>query len=231
MTSKDLKDLLGAVADEGRETVALDEQRVAGRIKGRRRRNAVVMGAASVGTAAVIALAAVAVVPNLGGEDTPVAGSRQATGLTLGSCGETAGGEPRTDTPIELSAAPGVRPVSGRPDLATVEVRLTNRTDTVLKDLVTSERPEVSVAQDGKVVATPLPSRSMGVRVTLQPGETKTLITTIGLRRCTQAAAQTGDKLAPGSYQLYATQSFSPTDGGPEPAIEAQGGPWTVELK
>ena len=65
--------------------------------------------------------------------------------------------------------------------------------------------------------------------MTLQPGETKTLVTTISLRRCGEATTQAGEKLAPGSYQLYATQLFSPTDGGPQ--IEAQGGPWTVELK
>ena len=65
--------------------------------------------------------------------------------------------------------------------------------------------------------------------MTLQPGETKTLVTTISLRRCGEATAQAGEKLAPGSYQFYATQVFSPTDGGQE--IEAQGGPWTIELK
>ncbi len=229
MTSKDLKDLLGAVADEGRDTVDLDERALAGRIKGRRRRNALVAGAASLGTAAVIAIAAVAVVPNLGGEDTPVAGTRQAAGLTVGGCGGAVSGEARADGPITLEASPAVQPVSGRPDYLTVDVRITNTTDAVLKDLVSLPNPQVSVVQAGKVVATPLPARTKGILVSLQPGETKSVATTIGLRHCSGAATQTGEPLAPGSYQLYATQTFTPTSGG-EP-IEAQGGPWTVELK
>jgi hypothetical protein len=230
MTSKDLKDLLGAVADEGRETVTLDERRVAGRIKGRRRRNAVVMGAASLGTAAVIALAAVAVVPNLGGGgDTPVAGTRQeANGLTIGECGGAVSGEPRTDAPIKLTASQ-LQPVTGRHDVMTLDVQLTNTTGAVLKDLVTGPSAAIKVVQSGKVVAVPGPERAIGVTVTLRAGETKTVRTAVSLRRCGEATTQTGDRLAPGSYQLYATQSFSPTSGG-EPIV-AQGGPWTVELK
>ncbi|WP_432943546.1 hypothetical protein ACQPXM_00470 [Kribbella sp. CA-253562] len=228
MTSKDLKDLLGAVADEGRETVDLDEQRVAGRIKGRRRRNAVVMGAASLGTAAVIALAAVAVVPNLGGEDTPVAGARQAAGLTIGACGGAVSGEPRADAPLELSAATTIKPISGTTDFAAVDVVVINKTEQIM-ELTTGKSAAVTVAQQGKVVSTPAPVRDVAVPMTLLPGERAVVTSTISLRRCGEAATQAGDKLAPGSYQLYATQVFSPADGGQR--IEAQGGPWTVELK
>lgn len=230
MTSKDLKDLLGAVADEGRDTVDLDERALAGRIKGRRRRHTLVAAAASLGTAAVIAIAAVAVVPNLGGSaDTPVAGARQAAGLTVGGCGGVVGGEPRTDAPIKLTASPVVQPVSGRPDYVTVDVQLTNTTDAPLTNLVTGLGAAITLVKDGKVVAVPGPERSIGVPVSLRAGETKTVPTTFGLRHCSGAATQTGERLAPGSYQLYATQTFTPTSGGEQ--IEAQGGPWTVELK
>ncbi|MGC4936757.1 hypothetical protein [Kribbella sp. DT2] len=230
MTSKDLKDLLGAVADEGRDTVDLDERALAGRIKGRRRRNTLVAGAASLGTAAVIAIAAVAVVPNLGGSaDTPVAGARQeATGLAVGGCGGAASGEPRADAPIKLTASQ-LQPVTGKQESMTIDVQLTNTTGAVLKDLITGPTVPIKVVQGGKVVAVPGPERSVGVPVTLQAGETKTVRTTIGLRRCSEATTQTGERLAPGSYQLYAAQTFTPTSGG-DP-IEAQGGPWTVELK
>jgi hypothetical protein len=227
MTSKDLKDLLGAVADEGRDTVDLDERALAGRIKGRRRRNALVAGAASLGTAAVIAIAAVAVVPNLGGSaDTPVAG--QATGLALGACGGAAGGEPRADQPLELSAATVIKPISGTTDFGAVDVVVVNKTDKIL-ELTTGRGAALTVAQQGKVVATPAPVRDVANKLTLLPEERRIITSTISLRRCGEATTQAGEKLAPGSYQFYATQVFSPTDGGQE--IEAQGGPWTVELK
>lgn len=228
MTSKDLKDLLGAVADEGRETVALDERALAGRIKGRRRRNALVAGAASLGTAAVIAIAAVAVVPNLGGgaDTPPVAGP--ANGLALGACGGAAGGEPRADQPLQLSAATVIKPISGTTDFGTVDVVVTNTTDKVL-EVTTGKSAALTVAQQGKVVATPAPVRDQGVKLTLVPGGREIITSTISLRRCGGATTQAGEKLAPGSYQFYATQLFSPTDSGQE--IEAQGGPWTVELK
>lgn len=227
MTSKDLKDLLGAVADEGRDTVDLDERALAGRIKGRRRRNALVAGAASLGTAAVIAIAAVAVVPNLGGSaDTPVAA--QATGLALGACGGAAGGEPRADQPLELSAATVIKPISGTTDFGAVDVVVVNKTDKIL-ELTTGRSAALTVAQQGKVVATPAPVRDVANKLTLLPEERRVITSTISLRRCGEATTQAGEKLAPGSYQFYATQVFSPTDGGQE--IEAQGGPWTVELK
>ncbi|MEV6287984.1 hypothetical protein [Kribbella sp. NPDC051770] len=229
MTSKDLKDLLGAVADEGRETVTLDEQAVAGRIKGRRRRNALVAAAASLGTAAVIAVAAVAVVPNLGGTaDTPVAGPGQAGGLAIGACGGAVGGEPRADQPLELSAATTLKPISGTTDLAAVDVVVINHTDKIL-ELTTGRSAALTVVQQGAVVATPAPVRDVAVPLTLLPGERHIITSTISLRRCGEATTQAGEKLAPGSYQFYATQLFSPTGGG-QP-IEAQGGPWTVELK
>lgn len=230
MTSKDLKDLLGAVADEGRDTVDLDEQALAGRIKGRRRRNTLVAGAASLGTAAVIAIAAVAVVPNLGGSaDTPVAGARQeANGLALGACGGAATGEPRAGQPLELSAATVVKPLAGSTDFGAVDVVVTNTTEKVMA-LTTGRSAALTVAQQGTVVATPAPIRNVADKLTLLPGERKTITSTISLRRCGEATTQAGEKLAPGSYQFYATQVFSPTDGGQE--IEAQGGPWTVELK
>ncbi len=230
MTSKDLKDLLGAVADEGRDTVDLDERALAGRIKGRRRRNTLVAGAASLGTAAVIAIAAVAVVPNLGGSaDTPVAGARQeASGLALGACGGAATGEPRAGQPLELSAATVVKPISGTTDFGAVDVVVVNKTDKVL-ELTTGRSAALTVAQQGKVVATPAPIRDVADRLTLLPGDRHVITSTISLRRCGEATTQAGEKLAPGSYQFYATQVFSPTDGGQE--IEAQGGPWTVELK
>ncbi|ADB29206.1 hypothetical protein Kfla_0077 [Kribbella flavida DSM 17836] len=229
MTSKDLKDLLGAVADEGRETVAVDEQQVAGRIKSRRRRQSVVVAAASVGTAAVIAAAAVAIVPNLGTEQAPVAGPRQAaTGVAIGGCGETVSGEPRADAPLTMSAVTGVKPVSGTTDYATIDLVVTNTTQQTLH-LSTGRSAAITVAQGGKVVATPAPARDAAVQLTLLPGEKKTVTSTVGLRRCDGATTQTGGRLAAGGYQLYATQKFNPTEGGE--VLEAQGGPWTVELK
>ncbi|GAB3826812.1 hypothetical protein [Kribbella italica] len=229
MTSKDLKDLLGAVADEGWDTVDLDEQALAGRIKGRRRRNTLVAGAASLGTAAVIAIAAVAVVPNLGGSaDTPVAGARQeASGLAIGACGGAVSGEPRAGAPLTLSA-PVIKPISVASDFGTVDVVVTNTSGKPV-DLTAGRSAAITLAQQSKVVGTPAPVRDVAVKVKLLPGEQQTITSTISLRRCGEAKTQAGEKLAPGSYQFYATQIFSPTDGGQE--IEAQGGPWTVALK
>jgi hypothetical protein len=228
MTSKDLKDLLGTVAAEGRDTVDLDEQQLVPRIRSRRRRQRIIVAAAGLGTAAVIAAAAVAIVPNLGtGEPTVASGTGlEANGVAIGDCGGPVSGQPRADQPLKLAAAGTLVP-SSNADFARIKVNVTNTTGAPVT-LTTGNSAQITVVQQGKVVATPAGTRDLAVQVVLAAGETKSIESTVSLRRCGEAATQTKQRLEPGAYELYATQRFSPTDGGQ--LIEAQSGPWTVEL-
>jgi hypothetical protein len=229
MSSKDLKDLLGAVADEGRDTVDLDEGHLVGKIRTRRRRQRVIVSAASVGTAAVIAAVAVSVVPNLRNQEPTVASDSGTSGLgvAIAACGGAVSGVPRQDAPLELTAIGPLRPAPN-PAVAFIDLQLTNTGSTPL-DAQSHEGAGITVAQNGVVVGQALPVRSIGVPVKLQPGESLKFQAGVSLRRCDAASAQTDQPLAAGSYQLYATRSFNPNDGGQ--AISVQGGPWTVELK
>jgi len=233
MSSKDLKDLLGAVADEGRDTVDLDESHLVGRIRTRRRRQRVIVSAASVGTAAVIAAAAVAIVPNLGNQEPTVASGTglSATGIAgIGKgagCGAAVSGTPRPDAPMKLEAVGPVQS-GANADFATIDIQVTN-TGSAAVDAITGKGADMTVVQNGVVVATPAGVRLKGYPVKLQPGGSEKYQATVSLRRCDAASTQTGQRLAAGSYQLYATKNFSPADGGQ--IVEIQGGPWTVELK
>ena len=227
MTSKDLKDLLGTVAAEGRDTVDLDEQHLVPRIRSRRRRQRIIVAAAGLGTAAVIAAAAVAIVPNLGSDEAPVASGLAANGVAIGECDGAVSGSPRADQPLKLAATGTLVPSATNPDFGKIKLDVTNTTGAPVT-LMTGTTADITVVQQGRVVATPAAVRDSGVPVVLAPGETKSIESTVSLRRCGEAAAQTKQRLEPGGYELYATQRFSPTDGGQE--IEAQGGPWSVAL-
>ena len=227
MTSKDLKDLLGTVAAEGRDTVDLDEQHLVPRIRGRRRRQRIIVGAAGLGTAAVIAAAAFAIVPNLGGDEAPVASGLDANGVAIGECGGAVNGSPRADQPLKLAATGALVQSKTNADFAKIKVDVTNTTGAPLT-LKTGTSADITVVQQGRVVATPAAIRDVAVPLVLAPGQTKSFESTVSLRQCGEAAAQAKQRLEPGAYELYATQRFSPTDGGQE--IEAQGGPWSFAL-
>lgn len=226
MTSHDMKDLLGKVAAEGTEGVDLAEGELVTKIRSRRRRRGAIVGLAGVATGAVIVAGAVAIVPGLGDEQKqpPVASS---IGLAIGQCGGAVSGQPRADAPLRLTATQK-QPIAGSAAFASVDFEVTNTTNAPL-DLITGKSAQVSVVQQGVVVATPAPVRDVGVPVKLAPGQTYRYKSTVSLRQCGSAPAQTGQQLKPGGYELYATQRFSPADGGAE--IEAQGGPWPVELR
>ncbi|TWD80669.1 hypothetical protein FB561_1756 [Kribbella amoyensis] len=226
MTSKDLRDLLEGVAAEGRDTVDLGEQQLVGRIRAKRRRSRIIVAASGLATAAVIAAAAVAVVPNLVSDEPPVASGEQGLGIAISGCGGAVSGEPRADAPLRLAAVGDLK-AGPTPELATIDVEVTNA-GTAPVDAVAG-KSDVTVVRQGVVVAVPVPARGVGETVKLQPGQSAKYQATVSLRRCGAASTQTGERLAAGSYQLYATKVFNPADGGA--ATEVQGGPWTVQLK
>jgi len=106
MTSKDPQDLLGTVAAEGRDTVDLDEQHLVPRIRSRARRKRIIVAAAGLGTAAVIAVAAVAIVQNLGTDEprSPRAPASKRTGSRSATVADPSVVSPR-DQPLKLAAA------------------------------------------------------------------------------------------------------------------------------
>lgn len=236
MTSKDLKDLLDGVAAEGRDLVDLDEPDLVRRIRTRRRRSRIIVTASGLATAAVIATAAVAVVPELRGQEPTVASdggvseaSEGVSGLSRTTgCGALISGAPRSDAPVKLAATGPLTPAAN-PDFAKIDVQVTNTGATALDATTAQDGPDIVVVRDGVVVGTFSGGRDAARQVQLKPGETMTFEPAVSLRRCDAASAQTGQRLAAGSYQLYAVQTFRPTGGG-EP-VEVQGGPWPVDLK
>lgn len=225
MTTNDLKNLLQKLAAEGTDTVDLGENHLVTKIRSKRRRRGAIVGAAGLATAAVIVVGAVAIVPGLRDqqEQPPVA---QSIGLSIGGCDGAVSGLPRSDAALRLTATQ--KEIAGTGSFASVDFEVTNTTNAPL-NLVTGKTADVTVVQQGVVVATPAPVRDSAVPVKLEPGQTYRYKSTVSLRQCGSPSAYTGQPLEPGSYELYANQRFSPTDGGPD--IEAQGGPWSVELK
>ncbi|MDX6263956.1 MAG: hypothetical protein QOH84_5644 [Kribbellaceae bacterium] len=233
MTSHDLKDLLQTMAANGTDRVPLDEQTLIPRIRSRRRRRTGLAAAVAASTAVVVAAGAYAVLP--GGEQTPVAAPPQPT-ITLKpgpapsplACGSTATASVTGDPSLKLDVTQleVVRDASGR---APLDIQLTNTTDKALDLFGTRYGPAITLVKDGVVVSTSSMETDAGKNWRYEAGQKVTQKVFIDTDRC--GVPNSTKQLEPGTYQAYATKSFTQkTDVDPAKVVVA-GGPWTIELK
>ncbi|WP_130510139.1 hypothetical protein [Krasilnikovia cinnamomea] len=111
------------------------------------------------------------------------------------------------------TVAPGAPTVAG-----TVEV-----TSHAAVHGVGAPRAEVFLVVNGRVATEPMPQDAVGVRWDLAAGQSKKVPAEGMLTSCEPG----GDRLTPGTYELYARVAVTPDDGAP---VTAQGGPWPLEL-
>jgi hypothetical protein len=166
------------------------------------------------------------------GRSAPPGSSAGPEGLVIGGCGERVIGTVRAGAPLEMTAglAPevaggGVRPAG--------TVTVTNRGATAVAG-TTALHPDITVAKDGEVVATPAGIRDVGVAVDLAPGASQRFEAMVSLERCARGNESTSTSpLAPGTYQVYAAQRFDLRDADhPQGfAVVVQGGPWSLRVR
>ncbi len=137
-------------------------------------------------------------------------------------------GDPR----LRLDVAPQEVTRDAQGMAARVGMQMTNTTGKLLDLFSNPSGPSVVVVKDGVVVATPLAQRMPGHHWKFEPGQTLTVQVAMGVRQCERGAAGPGaTQLEPGTYQLYALKTFSPSGGPYLPELVVAGGPWTVQLK
>ncbi|BFU47638.1 hypothetical protein [Krasilnikovia sp. MM14-A1004] len=88
---------------------------------------------------------------------------------------------------------------------------------------VSAPNADVFLVANGRIATEPMPQDALGVRWDLAAGQSKTVPAQGVLTSCEPG----GDRLPPGTYQMYARVAVIPADGTP---ITAQGGPWPLEL-
>jgi hypothetical protein len=79
------------------------------------------------------------------------------------------------------------------------------------------------LVSDGRVVTIPLPQDAVGMLFSVAPGETISAPAEAVLVSC-----DSGDPLAPGTYELYARLVVIPDGGG---SVESFGGPWPLQVQ
>ncbi|GAB1688705.1 hypothetical protein [Krasilnikovia sp. M28-CT-15] len=88
---------------------------------------------------------------------------------------------------------------------------------------VGAPRADVFLVVNGRVATEPMPQDAVGVRWDLAAGQSKKVPADGVLAACEPG----GDRLSPGTYQMYVRVAVTPDDGAP---VTAQGGPWPLEL-
>ncbi|NEA33260.1 hypothetical protein [Streptomyces sp. SID13031] len=237
MTSRDLKDLLQTVAANGTDRVAVDEQTLIPRIRSRRRRRAGLAAAVGASTAVVIAAAAFAVLPNGDQKQPPVAAPNPVPTVTLKpdrvkgfACGSPLTGAITGDPSLRLDLNDKVLTVDARGFAGPFNAQLTNTGSKSLDLFGTPYGPWIVVVKDGVVVGGTFVEAQPGKGWKFAPGQTITVPTSFSARQCTPDGLEGSARLAPGTYQLYATKDLRQKSDLPS-GIVAAGGPWTVELK
>ncbi|MEV6417072.1 hypothetical protein [Kribbella sp. NPDC051718] len=238
MTSRDLKDLLQTMAADGTDRVSVDEHELVPRIRSRRRRRAGVAAAVAASTAVVVAAGAYAVLPGGADEQPPVAAPPQPTvtlkpsGPSVLDCGSTFTapiiGNPSLKLDVSQTEVVRDGPGKGAP----LDIQLTNTTDKTLDLFGTRYGPAITLVKDGVVVSTSSMETLAGQRWKYEAGKTVTQKVFIDTFRCnTNGVPNSTEQLAPGTYQAYATKSFTQTTGASQSKVLVAGGPWTIELK
>lgn len=239
MSSGDLKNLLQDLATEGSTRVELDEQQLVPRIRTRRRRRAGLVAAVSASTAVVLAAGAFVVLPGGEREQPPVATStptptvRATSGwLPAFGCGNTFTARLTGDPSLRFDVQPqeAIRDATGV--AAMIDLQMTNTTGKLLELFGTPNAPRTVVVKDGVVVAEPLAETLPGHHWKFEPGQTVTMRVAMGIRQCERTATPGSKQLEPGTYQIYATKTFSRFgDGSGRTDVVVAGGPWTIQLK
>jgi hypothetical protein len=214
--------------------VPLDEQTLIPRIRSRRRRRTGLAAAVAASTAIVVAAGAYAVLPG-GGDEQPVAAPPQPT-ITLKPgqvqpalpCGSTITAPITGDPSLKLDVTQS-EAVRDAKNLAPLNIQLTNTTDKTLDLFGTRYGPAITLVKDGVVVSNSLMETDAGKRWKYEAGKTVTQQVFIDTNRC--GAPNSADRLEPGTYQAYATKSFTENTDAGQAKILFAGGPWTIELK
>jgi hypothetical protein len=140
-------------------------------------------------------------------------------------------GPPLDDEPLLMTASIPNEPIRGTDAGLQIETRLTNVTDSPLELRTMRSGADISVVQDGVVIRPPGGKRPAATRFTLAPGASRTYESTVNLGYPTGTFSEI-HPLAPGTYQLYAVQRFTPAT--PEPELErafsVHGGPWDIQI-
>lgn len=142
---------------------------------------------------------------------------------------------------MTMAAVPPLSVSNGTPQ---VSVAVNNNSATAVS-VITSVHPDVVLVRDGVVVTAPVGVRSVGVELELAPGASHTFATPVSLTACqadgpgpeapgkVPVSPAAGPLVEPGTYHLYATQTFqvrdaTHPDGYP---LEVRGGPWEIVLR
>ncbi|GAA1772517.1 hypothetical protein [Luedemannella helvata] len=166
--------------------------------------------------------------------------------LVLAGCAQPTPASPGPDASVDppVTTRPGIDPACGQPfgerpgdgltmtgkfpATATADQRTLAGTVTVTSSVtvkgVVGRTADVYVVHDGRVVVVPGMRDAVGVVWELTPGATKSLPAEALLAPCDG----TGDRLAPGTYAVYATVVLFADDGT---EIRAVGGPWPLDVR
>ncbi|ONI68287.1 hypothetical protein BWI15_35300 [Kribbella sp. ALI-6-A] len=134
--------------------------------------------------------------------------------------------------PLRMTASIPDGPIRVTGAFLAIETRITNVGGSLLRLSTAWFGAELSVLSEGVVVRPPGYRPDMGRTITLEPGESFTYESSVNLGYPNEPSGQIYP-LEPGTYQLYAVQSFKPMleDGfSSEPAFEVHGGPWDVHI-
>lgn len=223
----------GVDAEPAGVPAAFDMARVRSRARRRRITRTTARGAVGVGTAAAIALGAVAVDGRRDGVTLPPA----VAGAPAGTCGsdEAALRDLPDDDGIllgesylgdgVLASAPearvAARLVSAAPEVAIARTRSSVTQTTALP---LPERVRVALVRDGRVVAVSVEApRAVGPETASRSSRGALPIPAV---TCDQDGRRGGDRLPQGSYDVWVSLDPAPVTG----ALSTAAGPWTVEL-
>ena len=137
-------------------------------------------------------------------------------------------GEVRCGRPFQLPVAGGLRLVARFPDSVQADQHAVSGTVEVTSRAamrgVAAPAADVFLVRDDRVVATPMPQDTIGVRWELAAGETRSVPAMASLASCESHSGP----LPPGRYELYARVVLTPDHG---PALRAFGGPWGLDVR
>lgn len=140
-------------------------------------------------------------------------------------------GPPQDDEPLLLTALIPNEPIRATDAGMQIDTQLTNITDSPLELRTMRSGADVYVVKDGVVVRPPGGMRPAATSFTLAPGASRTYESGVNLGYPTGTFSEI-HPLAPGTYQLYAAQRFTPVVLDPEleRAFYVHGGPWDIQI-
>jgi hypothetical protein len=149
-----------------------------------------------------------------------------------GKGGPLPAGPPLDAVPLQMTASIPNEPIRVTGAFLEIDTQLTNITGSPLELLTARFGADISVVAEGVVVRPPAFRRDAGRIFTLAQGASWAYKSSVNLGYPNEPSGEI-HPLAPGTYQLYAVQYFTPVsthgyDSGR--AFEAHGGPWDIHI-